>query len=152
VADAPQRADPIDASQDLTVAADAAVAELPPSVVAQSLSEYFRAWLLRIRSGDSGVLPVILGLLIISIVFQTISHGLYLSPGNLVNLFQQSAVFMVLAMAEGFALLLGEVDLSIGYVGATGAAITVQLVQPGTTNWWWFAACSASPSVRQRVA
>jgi D-xylose transport system permease protein len=142
VANVPGRADPIDTGADLTVAEEAAVAELPPSVIAQSLPDYFRAWLMRIRSGDSGVLPVILGLLIISIVFQSISHGLYLSPGNLVNLFQQSAVFMVLAMAEGFALLLGEVDLSIGYVGAAGAAITVQLVQP-TTGWWWFAAVMA---------
>jgi ABC-type xylose transport system permease subunit len=142
VANVSGKADPIDTGADLTVAEDAAVAELPPSVIAQSLPDYFRAWLLRIRSGDSGVLPVILGLLIISIVFQSISHGLYLSPGNLVNLFQQSAVFMVLAMAEGFALLLGEVDLSIGYVGAAGAAITVQLVQP-TIGWWWFAAVMA---------
>ena len=139
MANAPRKADLIDAGADLTVDEAAAVAELPPSVVAQSLAEYFRAWLLRIRSGDSGVLPVILGLLIISIVFQTISHGLYLSAGNLVNLFQQSAVFMVLAMAEGFALLLGEVDLSIGYVGAAGAAITVQLVQPGRDWPWWVA-------------
>ena len=56
------------------------------------------------------------------------------------NLFQQSAVFMVLAMAETFALLLGEIDLSIGYVGAVGGAIAVQLVQPTTTNWPWWAA------------
>ena len=143
MANTPRRADAVNVGEDLTVDEAAAVAELPPSVIAQSLPDYLRAWLLRIRSGDSGVLPVILGLLIISIVFQTISHGLYLSPGNLVNLFQQSAVFMVLAMAEGFALLLGEVDLSIGYVGATGAAISVQLVQPGTTGWPWWAAIVA---------
>jgi D-xylose transport system permease protein len=86
---------------------------------------------------------VIAALVIIAVVFQTISHGLYLSPGNIVNLFQQSAVFMVLAMAEGFALILGEIDLSIGYVGACGAAITVQLVQPGTTKWPWWAAILA---------
>jgi D-xylose transport system permease protein len=73
-----------------------------------------------------------------------ISPGhLFLSPGNLVNLFQQSAVFMVLAMAEGFALLLGEIDLSIGYVGACGAAIAVQLVQPVTTKWPWWGAIIA---------
>ena len=47
---------------------------------------------------------------------------------------------MVLAMAETFALLLGEIDLSIGYVGVVGAAIAVQLVQPATTNWPWWAA------------
>src|SRR5206468_12455975 len=44
---------------------------------------------------------------------------------------------MVLAMAAGLALILGEIDLSIGFVGACGAAITVQLVQPATTNWPW---------------
>jgi D-xylose transport system permease protein len=61
-----------------------------------------------------------------------------------VNLFQQSAVFMVLAMAEIFVLLLGEIDLSVGYVGAVGGVIAVQLVQPRTTNWPWFAAILAA--------
>src|SRR5437868_1981973 len=75
---------------------------------------------------------------VILIVFWAFSttHVFFLSV-NLVNLFQQSAVFMVLAMAEGFALVLGEIDLSVGFVGACGAAITVQLVQPLTTNWHW---------------
>ena len=87
------------------------------------------------------MLPVIMGLIITAIVFQIISpHHIFLSAGNIVNLFQQSAVFMVLAMAETFALLLGEIDLSIGYVGSVGAAIAVQLVQPVTTNWPWWAA------------
>jgi D-xylose transport system permease protein len=82
-----------------------------------------------------------LGLIITAIVFQVISpHHIFLSAGNIVNLFQQSAVFMVLAMAETFALLLGEIDLSIGFVGVVGAAISVQLVQPVTTNWPWWAA------------
>ena len=122
------------AAADLTAAApEAAVAELPPEVVAQSLGEYVRAYVARIRAGESGVLPVIGAMVAIVIVFQAISpNNVYLSPGNLVNLFQQSAVFMVLAMAEGFALILGEIDLSIGFVGACGAAITVQLVQPAT--------------------
>src|SRR5207249_11423116 len=47
------------------------------------------------------------------LVFWAISpNHVFLSPVNLVNLFQQAAVFMVLAMAEGFALILGEIDLS----------------------------------------
>ena len=124
---------------DLTAASpEAAAAELPPSIVAQSLGEYFRAYLARIKAGESGVLPVIVAMVAIVVVFQVIGpNGLYLSAGNLVNLFQQSAVIMVLAMAEGFALVLGEIDLSVGFVGACGAAITVQLVQPATTNWAW---------------
>jgi D-xylose transport system permease protein len=50
---------------------------------------------------------------------------------------------MVLAMAETFALLLGEIDLSVGFVGACGAVIAVQLVQPATTRWPWWAAILA---------
>ena len=70
------------------------------------------------------MLPVMLGMVAIVIVFQAISpHHVFLSAGNIVNLFQQSAVFMVLAMAEIFVLLLGEIDLSIGYVGPVGAVI-----------------------------
>jgi D-xylose transport system permease protein len=143
----PQRSEPpgvAPEAEDLTEAAGAAQVEVPPALVAQSLGEYITASVARVRSGESGVLPVIIGLVIISLVFQVISPGhLFLSPGNLVNLFQQSAVFMVLAMAEGFALLLGEIDLSIGYVGACGAAIAVQLVQPVTTKWPWWGAIIA---------
>jgi D-xylose transport system permease protein len=68
----------------------------------------------------------------------------FFSAGNLVNLFQQSAVFMVLAMAEGFALLLGEVDLSVGFAAGVGGVIGVQLVQPVTTHWPWWAAILAA--------
>src|SRR5207237_4687341 len=131
------RAEAPEQAQDPTAAASAAT-EVPPELVAQSLGEWFRAWLTRIRSGDSGVLPVILALVIITIVFEAISpNNVFLSAGNIVNLFQQSAVFMVLAMGELFVILLGEIDLSIGYAGGVGAAITVQLVQPSTAKWPW---------------
>src|SRR5215510_3129446 len=114
------------------------VAEVPPELVAQSLGEFLRGYVTRVRAGESGVLPVIVAMVAIVVVFQAISpNNVYLSAGNLVNLFQQSAVIMVLAMAEGFALVLGEIDLSVGFVGACGAAVTVQLVQPATTNWPW---------------
>src|SRR5690348_5600154 len=120
------------------------VAEVPPAIVAQSLNQYVRAWGSRISAGESGVLPVIVAMIAIVVVFWTISpNHVFLSAVNLVNLFQQSAVIMVLAMAEGFALVLGEIDLSVGFVGACGAAITVQLVQPLTTNWPWWAAILA---------
>ncbi|HET9781598.1 MAG TPA: ABC transporter permease [Candidatus Dormibacteraeota bacterium] len=133
-----------DPTHDLTVAPQAAEVEVPAAIVAQSFGDYTRASWARIRSGDSGVLPVVVGLFLIMVVFEVISpHHVYLSSGNLVNLFEQSAVFMVLAMAEAFALLLGEIDLSVGYLGACGAVITVQLVQPATTNWPWWAAIIA---------
>ena len=70
----------------------------------------------RIRAGESGVLPVIGGLILISILFQSLNSN-FLTAGNLVNLLIQGAPFMLLAMGETFALLLGEIDLSIGFVG-----------------------------------
>jgi len=142
---APNRPDPVEPDADLTAAEPGGAPLVPPEIVAQSMREYIRGALLRIRVGESGMLPVIMGLIITAIVFQVISpHHIFLSAGNIVNLFQQSAVFMVLAMAEIFALLLGEIDLSIGYVGVVGAAIAVQLVQPATTNWPWWAAIIVS--------
>jgi D-xylose transport system permease protein len=131
--------------EDPTASTEAGTLQVPPAIVAQSLGQYMRASLGRIRSGESGVLPVLVGLALITVVFQAISpHHVFLSAGNVVNLFQQSAVFMVLAMAEGFVLLLGEIDLSVGYVAAVGGVIGVQLVQPTTTHWPWWAAITAA--------
>src|SRR5246127_1835991 len=130
-------------NEDLTAVPDV-VAEVPPALVAQSLGECVPAWGSRISGGESGVLPVVVAMVAIVVVFWTISpNHVFLSAVNLVNLFQQSAIFMVLAMAEAFALVLGEIDLSVGYVGACGAAIRVQLVQPSTTKWPWWAAIVA---------
>jgi D-xylose transport system permease protein len=113
-----------------------------------TLGQYVQRWWSRVRAGEVGILPVIAGLILITIVFEIISpHHVFLAPANLVNLFQQSAVFMVLAMAECFVLLLGEIDLSVGYVGAVGAVVTVQLVQPATTKWPWFFAILAGLAV-----
>ncbi|HVS67482.1 MAG TPA: ABC transporter permease [Mycobacteriales bacterium] len=132
---------PPEEADDLTAAPAEAAKLVPAAIAAQTLPEYLRALKVRLTSGESGLLPVILGLIIITIVFQAISpHHVFLSAGNVVNLFQQSAVFMMLAMAEIFVLLLGEIDLSIGYGGAVGGVIAVQLVQPATSNWPWEAA------------
>ena len=147
MAEVPKTADlagvALEQTADLTAAPEI-VKEVPPEVVAQSLNDYVKGSFARIRAGESGVLPVVVAMVAIVVVFWTISpNHVFLSPVNLVNLFQQSAVIMVLAMAEGFALVLGEIDLSIGFVGACGAAIVVQLVQPITTNWAWWAAMLA---------
>ncbi len=134
-------ADGPETAADPTEAARAAALVVPPALVAQSLPDYFRGWLARVRNGDSGVLPVVAGMVLIAIVFQAISpSNVFLSAGNIVNLFQQSAVFMVLAMAECFVLVLGEIDLSVGYVGPLAGIVTIQLVEPATTNWPWWAA------------
>jgi D-xylose transport system permease protein len=119
---------------DLTAAA---VEDIPPEILAQSLGQYMRAWWVRVRGGDTGLLPVALALVGVVVVFTIVSRNhVFLTPGNLVNLFDQSAVFIVLAMAEGFVLLLGEIDLSIGYVAAIGGIVTANLVQPSLDLPW----------------
>ena len=139
---------------DLTAAHEAAAADVPPELVAQSLGQYLRAWWLRVRSGDSGVLPVVLAIVVVAVSFQ-IANPKFLSAQNLVNLFEQSTVYMVLAMAEIFALLLGEIDLSVGLVMALGSVVVAELVQPTGANWpWWAAiivtllACSAVGAIQ----
>ncbi|HKU31702.1 MAG TPA: hypothetical protein VJQ60_14545, partial [Arthrobacter sp.] len=123
-----------------TTAAAARNAELAlnPDITATSLPDYFRAALARIRAGESGVLPVLGGLLVISVLFQTLNPN-FLTAGNLVNLLIQGSVFMLLAMGQVFVLLLGEIDLSIGYVGGVGGVIMAELVQE-STGWPWWAA------------
>ncbi len=100
-----------------------------PEVVAGSLSEYARLWLARVRGGESGALPVLLGLAAIVAYFQVRSH-IFLSAGNLVNLMTQAAWIVTLGMAEVFVLLLGEIDLSVGYSSAMGAVITLWMLSP----------------------
>jgi D-xylose transport system permease protein len=141
----------------------AAAAELPPAVdaavlgsnelVANSLSEYVQSLWKRVRSGDSGVLPVVAGLILIVIIFQA-KNSHFLSAPNLTNLIQQSAVYVLLGMAEVFVLLLGEIDLSLGYLGAIGAVITVELTDsPHHVNWLLallagLAACAALGAIQ----
>ena len=89
-----------------------------PDLLADSLGEYTRIWFRRVRSGESGVLPVVLGLIAIVVYFQ-IRSSLFLSAGNLVNLITQAAFIVTFGMAEVFVLLLGEIDLSVGYNAAS---------------------------------
>jgi D-xylose transport system permease protein len=128
---------------DLTAAAE--VVEVPPEILAQTLGEYLRGWWARVKNGDSGVLPVVLAIVVVAVTFQ-IANPKFLSPENLVNLLEQSTVFMVLAMAEIFALLLGEIDLSVGLVMGLGAVVVCELVQPppGGLNWPWWGAIIAA--------
>jgi D-xylose transport system permease protein len=128
---------------DLTAAPEVATADVPPELLAQSLGQYLRAWWLRVRSGDSGVLPVVLAIVVVAVSFQ-VANSKFLSSQNLVNLFEQSTVYMVLAMAEIFALLLAEIDLSVGLVMALGSVVVAELVQPTGADWPWWAAIIAA--------
>jgi len=123
---------------DLTAADEAAI-EVPPELVAQSLGQYLRASWARVRGGNSGVLPVVLAIVVVAISFQ-IANSKFLSAQNLVNLFEQSTIYMLLAIAEIFALLLGEIDLSVGLVMGLASVVAAELVQPAGANLpWWVA-------------
>jgi D-xylose transport system permease protein len=106
-----------------------------PEVMADSFGEYAKIWWTRVRSGDSGALPVILGLVAIVVYFQARS-SLFLSAGNLVNLIEQAAWIVTLGMAEVFVLLLGEIDLSIGFSSVIGAVFTAWLLTPPNPAPW----------------
>jgi D-xylose transport system permease protein len=106
-----------------------------PDVIADSFGEYVKIWWTRVRNGESGALPVILGLAVIVVYFQARS-SLFLSAGNLVNLIEQAAWIVTLGMAEVFVLLLGEIDLSIGYTSVIGAVFTCWLLVPPDPAPW----------------
>jgi D-xylose transport system permease protein len=130
---------------DLTADPKAAATEVPPELVAQSLRQYLRAWWLRVRSGNSGVLPVVLGMVVVAVIFEIVTpEHAFLRPSNLVYIFGLSTVYMVLAMAETMVLLLGEIDLSVGAVALFGGVIAFKLVQQPGPGWPWWAAILAS--------
>jgi len=133
-------AGPVQQAEELTQAAEArAQLAVSPELVAGSVPEYLRASLSRIRAGQVGILPVVGGLLLVSVIFQSL-NGQFLTAGNLVNLLVQAAVFSVLAMGEIYALLLGEIDLSIGFVAALGGVVLAELLKPSGLDWPWWAA------------
>ena len=103
------------------VAADDAA---PPT---QTIKAYARRWWDDVRSGELGSLPIIIGLIIIAIVFQS-QNDRFLTAGNFVNLMIQAAAFATIAMGIVFVLLLGEIDLSIGYVSGVSAVLCTLLL------------------------
>src|SRR3954470_17835480 len=121
---------------------DAAAMAVAPELMAQTFGEYVRAWVAKVRGGDAGALPVIAGLLIISILFQSLNSK-FLTAGNLVNLLIQGAVYMLLAMSEVYVLLLGEIDLSAGFVAGLGGVVMAELLKQGT-DWPWWAAIAVA--------
>jgi D-xylose transport system permease protein len=136
---------PAGTAVDLTADPEAAAAEVPPELLADSLSQYVRAWWLRVRSGNSGVLPVVLAIVLVAVIFEIITpEHAFLRPSNLVYIFGLSTIYMVLAMAETVVLLLGEIDLSIGAVALIGGVIAFKLVQQPGPDWPWWAAILAA--------
>jgi D-xylose transport system permease protein len=139
--DAPTAA-PIAPPDEAEVIDDAALRLAAPEVLSDSLQEYVRAWLVRIRSGGSGALPIMGGLVALVIFFQ-IERSTFLTAGNIVNLLQQAAEYILFGVAEIFALLLSEIDLSVGYTAAVGAFIIAELIASPVNLPWWVAILAA---------
>src|SRR5687767_13628552 len=76
----------------------------------------------RVRGGDLGSLPAILGIVVLVVIFGIMEGDVFLSKGNFANLINQGAAIMVLAMGLVFVLLLGEIDLSAGFAAEIGRA------------------------------
>ena len=100
-----------------------------------SLGSITRDYVARLRGGDIGSLPAILGLIVLVIVFSALRPDTFTTSLNFANLIGQSAGVMVIAMGLVFVLLLGEIDLSAGYTGNVAAAVMgVALTNHG---WPW---------------
>ena len=87
-----------------------------------SVGDSARAFLDRVRSGDLGVLPVVIGLIIIWTVF-TILNPVFLTPNNLVNLLFDSSTVGIISLGIVCMLMVGEIDLSVGSVSGLSSAI-----------------------------
>ena len=101
-------------------------------IASQGVSGWIRVFLSRLRSGDLGSLPVVIGLIVIWAVFQSQNEA-FLSSRNLVNLALQSAATGTIALGIVLVLLLGEIDLSVGSVSGLSAAILA--VGMVSNNW-----------------
>lgn len=97
----------------------------------EGISGAARDFVDRVRSGDLGMLPVIVGLVLISVVFSAL-NPVFLAPNNLTNLLFDAAAVGLIALGIVCVLLLGEIDLSIGSMSGLSAAILgVLWVQSG---------------------
>ena len=98
----------------------------------------------RVKAGDIGSLPAVLGLIALCLVFGSMS-SVFLTPGNFANLITQASAVIVIAMGLIFVLLLGEIDLSAGYTaGVTGAVLVILITNQGQP---WYVALTASIAV-----
>jgi D-xylose transport system permease protein len=92
-------------------------------------------WWSKVKAGQVGALPALLGLFVLCIVFG-IQSSVFLTPGNLANLLTQAAAVIVIAMGLVFVLLLGEIDLSAGYAAGVCGALLVIMITEMDYPWY----------------
>ena len=109
----------------------AAISDFGIDTTAMSTSEVVRDYFARLRAGQLGSLPALLGLVVLVAVFATLSD-VFLSLNNLANLLAQGAGQTIIAMGIVFVLLVGEIDLSAGTAsGVTAAVLAMHFVEDG---------------------
>ncbi|GAA5153111.1 ABC transporter permease [Nocardioides marinquilinus] len=95
--------------------------------------EIVHDYLVKVRGGDIGSLPAVLGLLTLIILFSILRPDSFLTSLNVANLINQSAAVVILSMGLVFVLLLGEIDLAAGYTAGTCAGV----IGWAATNQGW---------------
>ncbi|MBO2446719.1 ABC transporter permease [Actinomadura barringtoniae] len=93
-------------------------------------------WFVRVRAGELGALPAILGMVALIILFYALRPNTFLSAQNIANLFTQALPVTILAMGLVFVLLLGEIDLSAGVTGGMCSAIMAKLMVDADQPWY----------------
>ena len=99
--------------------------------IGQAMRDYWA----RVRGGDIGSLPAVLGLIALVLLFGVLEGSKFLSIFNFANLINQSAAIIVLAMGLIFVLLLGEIDLSAGFAAGTCAAVLAVALNSWGLAW-----------------
>ena len=89
---------------------------------ATGVSGSVKAFFDKVRAGDVGSLPVVVGLVVIWTVF-TVMNPIFLSANNLVNLLFDCSTIGVIALGIVCVLMLGEIDLSVGSMSGVGSAL-----------------------------
>lgn len=97
--------------------------QVTPIEEQSTLPVIVRAYVAKVRGGDVGSLPAILGFILLVTIFSILRPDTFTGALNLANLIGQSAGIMVIAMGLVFVLLLGEIDLSAGFTGGVVAAV-----------------------------
>jgi D-xylose transport system permease protein len=100
-----------------------------------SIAGAFQGYVDKVKAGDLGSLPIIVGLVLIAIFFQS-QNSNFLSAPNFINIVLQMAITMTIALGVVFVLLLGEIDLSIGFVMGVGAVAATLFLLPDDNIFW----------------
>src|SRR5207237_156688 len=115
-----------------TIEAQTAAAQQAPEEEREGIGALVRDRIQRFRGGEVGSLPVIVGLVAITIFF-SLKDSTFFTANNFNNVVIQMAGMTTIAIGVVFVLLLGEIDLSIGYVSGVGGVTVALLQQPDTS-------------------